>query len=53
MADQENEINVFRLQVKDPAVSGGGSESANGSSPDGAVGVWPQQLTNLGTDTGL
>lgn len=53
MADRGNEINVVRLQGRAPAVTGESSGSASGLSPDGAAGVWTQQLSNLGTDTGL
>lgn len=53
MADRGNEINVVRLQGTAPAVTGESSGSASGLSPDGAAGVWTQQLSNPGTDTGL
>lgn len=48
MADRENEINIVSLCGRAPAVSTG---SASGSNPDGAAGVWTQQLSNPGTDT--
>lgn len=51
MAEWENEINIVRLHGRVPAVTGESSESASGLSPDGAAGVWTQQLSNPGTDT--
>lgn len=53
MANRDNEINVVRMDGRAPAVTGESSGTASDSSPDGAAGVWTQQLGNPGTDTEL